>query len=64
MINREQKSGGDRSAPGGEGEDSTSGSVQTLLSLRMAPHRGESSTEILAETSLDHPFFVKEKGRN
>ena len=33
-----------------------------LLLLRMAPHRADTSTEILAECSLDHPFFVKEKG--
>jgi hypothetical protein len=30
----------------------------------MAPHRGDTSTEILAECSLDHPFFVKERGKN
>ena len=37
--------------------------VQTLLRLRLAPHRGDKVTEILAECSLDHPFFVKDKGR-
>ena len=38
--------------------------VQTLLRLRLAPHRGDNATEILAECGLDHPFFVKEKGKH
>ena len=39
------------------------GGSEVLLRLRMAPHRGDNSTEILAECSLDHPFYVKEKGK-
>ncbi|CAB4068832.1 HBP1 [Lepeophtheirus salmonis] len=44
------------------GSSSSGGESVTILRLRMAPHRGDNSPEILAECSLDHPFFVKEKG--
>ena len=37
---------------------------QQLLRLRMSPHLGDNSTEILAECAIEHPFFVKEKGRS
>ena len=35
------------------------------LRLRLAPHRADSqnSTEILADCAIDHPFYVKDKGR-
>ena len=38
---------------------------QTLLRLRLAPHRADSnsSTEILADCPLEHPFYVKDKGK-
>ncbi|TRY78184.1 hypothetical protein TCAL_04268 [Tigriopus californicus] len=44
--------------PGGDSARSS----QTLLILRMAPHREDNATELLAETALDHPFYVKERG--
>ena len=44
---------------------STEDAPNTLLRLRLAPHRADSnsSTEILADCPLDHPFYVKDKGR-
>jgi hypothetical protein len=34
-----------------------------LLRLRLAPHKMDNTPEILAECTLDHPFFIKEKGK-
>lgn len=34
-----------------------------VLRLRMAPHRGDNSAEILADCAFDHPFFVRDKGK-
>jgi len=35
-----------------------------LLRLRLEPHAGDNSAEILADCPLEHPFFVKEKGES
>ena len=34
----------------------------TLLRLRLSPHRHD-NPDILADCPLDHPFFIKEKGK-
>ena len=41
------------------------GHSMIALRLRLAPHRAdrENSTEILADCAIDHPFYVKDKGR-
>ena len=40
-----------------------SSNKESILRLRLAPHRMDNTPEILAECSLDHPFFIKEKGK-
>jgi len=51
-----------------KGEDEEAGATaaaeqQQVLRLRMAPHEGDNSAEIVAECPLEHPFFIKEKGK-
>ena len=36
---------------------------QTVLLLRMGPHRVDNAPDILADCPIDHPFFVKDKGK-
>eukprot|EP00095_Tigriopus_kingsejongensis_P007270 maker-scaffold144_size312663-snap-gene-1.14 protein:Tk07270 transcript:maker-scaffold144_size312663-snap-gene-1.14-mRNA-1 annotation:"PREDICTED: uncharacterized protein LOC100375095" len=48
--------------PSGDSNCPTPGATQTLLLLQMAPYRGDTATELLAKTAVEHPFFVKEKG--
>ena len=58
MIPREAESAAAAAA-------SSDGHPMIALRLRLAPHRADSqnSTEILADCAIDHPFYVKDKGR-
>jgi hypothetical protein len=46
-------------------DDATSkdATPSTLLRLRLAPHRMDNTPEILADCPVDHPFFIKDKGK-